>query len=142
VQSRTAANAVGGAETVREGESARRDAGGDWSLERTASTAATAISAATAATTILVDHIGNLHAVELRRLACSSCDPNATRSISLPALCGSSPDPLLPGRETCPCSESGRWLCRDTPTSEWRRCEHWAIDAVLEQRRDRAAGHR
>lgn len=24
------------------------------------------------------------------------------------------------------------------PTSEWRRCEHWAIDAVIEQRRARA----
>jgi hypothetical protein len=22
------------------------------------------------------------------------------------------------------CSESGRWLCRDSPTGEWRRCEH------------------
>src|SRR4249920_3688474 len=36
--------------------------------------------------------------------------------------------------ETVACSESGRWLCRE-PGDEWRRCEHWAIDAVLELRR-------
>lgn len=44
---------------------------------------------------------------------------------------------LLPGRcaaglETVACSESGRWLRRDDAESEWRRFEHWAIDAVLD----------
>ena len=39
------------------------------------------------------------------------------------------------GVETVACSESGRWLCRDTPESEWRQCEHWAIRS-----RDRAPG--
>jgi hypothetical protein len=35
------------------------------------------------------------------------------------------------GFETVAGSESGRWLCRATPTSEWRRCRHWAIAAVM-----------
>ena len=44
----------------------------------------------------------------------------------LPTLRGALPTvsrPLLrrPGHR--PGSESGRWLCRDTPGSEWRRCE-------------------
>ena len=55
------------------------------------------------------------------------------------SLCGRLHRPL-PGRcsadlETVACSETGRWLCRDTPESDWRRCEHWAIDAVIAQRR-------
>jgi hypothetical protein len=41
--------------------------------------------------------------------------------------------------ETVACSETGRWLCRDDAEREWRRCEHWAIDAVKEQRRAQAA---
>jgi hypothetical protein len=41
------------------------------------------------------------------------------------------------GLETVACSETGRWLCRE-PGDEWRKCEHWAIDAVLEERRGRA----
>ena len=50
------------------------------------------------------------------------------------SLCGRLHRPL-PGRcsaglETVACSESGRWLCRE-PDGEWRRCEHWAIDAVF-----------
>jgi hypothetical protein len=58
------------------------------------------------------------------------------------SLCGRLHRPL-PGRcsaglETVACSETGRWLCRDQG-GEWRKCEHWAIDAVLEQRRARAA---
>ena len=58
------------------------------------------------------------------------------------SLCGRPHGPL-PGRcsaglETCPCSESGRWRCRE-PGGEWQKCEHWAIDAVMEQRRARVA---
>src|SRR4249919_2401564 len=37
--------------------------------------------------------------------------------------------------------QTGRWLCRE-PGGEGRRCEHWAIDAVMERRRARAAGWR
>ena len=39
---------------------------------------------------------------------------------------------------TVACSESGRWRCRE-PGGEWQRCEHWAIDVVMERRRGRAA---
>jgi hypothetical protein len=53
---------------------------------------------------------------------------DAARHPSRCSLCGRLHRPL-PGRgsaglETCPCSESGRWLCRNVPTSEWCRCEH------------------
>ena len=36
--------------------------------------------------------------------------------------------------EAVACSESGRWLYRDDPASYWRRCERWAIEAVMERR--------
>jgi hypothetical protein len=74
----------------------------------------------------------------------SKAPSTSSREPSRCSLCGRLHRPL-PGRcsaglETVAFSESGRWLCRDTPTSEWRRCEHWAIDAVLEKRRRRLAG--
>jgi hypothetical protein len=60
------------------------------------------------------------------------------RAPSRCSLCGRDHRPL-PGRcsaglETVACTETGRWLCRDEATSEWRR-----IDEVMEQRRARAA---
>ena len=36
--------------------------------------------------------------------------------------------------EAVACSESGRWLYRDDPASYWRRCERWAIEAVMKRR--------
>jgi len=52
---------------------------------------------------------------------------------------------LLAGLETVACSESGRWLCCETATSEWRRCEHSAgrSDQVPARLSDRLLrGHR
>ena len=60
-----------------------------------------------------------------------------SREPSRCSLCGRLHRPL-PGRcwaglETVACSESGRWLCRDDAESEWRHCEHWAIDSVIKE---------
>jgi hypothetical protein len=44
--------------------------------------------------------------------------------------CSSRPSVIAPNDNAGP--------CRDSPQSEWRRCDHWAIDAVLEQRMARA----
>ena len=41
------------------------------------------------------------------------------------------------GLETVACSETGRWLYRESGR-EWRRCEHRAIDTAMERRRARA----
>jgi hypothetical protein len=40
--------------------------------------------------------------------------------------------------KTCPCSQTGQCLCRDSPTGEWRRCEHWKVDLLRARKEGRA----